>query len=50
MEYGPDQGRYLKLPVNNVSDETNKWIESIANEVASGEIQVEEKLDEIKEY
>jgi len=50
MEYGPDQGRYLKLPVNNVSDETNEWIESIVNEVVSGEIQVEEKLDEIKEY
>jgi len=50
MEYGPDKGRYIKLPVNNVSEETNEWIEDIAQKVASGEIEVEEKLDEIKEY
>jgi basic membrane protein A len=50
MEYGPDKGRYIKLPVSNVSEETNEWIKDIAQKVASGEIEVEEKLDEIKEY
>lgn len=50
MEYGPEKGRYLKLPVNNVSQRTNEWIQGIANKVASNEIKVEEKLDEIKEY
>ncbi len=50
MEYGADEGRYLNLPVNNVSNETNEWIEDIAQKVATEEIKVEEKLDEIKEY
>ena len=48
MEYGEKKGRYISLPVNNVSDETNEWIRKIAEKVASGEIEVEEKLDEIR--
>ena len=50
MEYGQNEGRYISLPVKNVSEETNEWIKEVAEKVASGEIEVEEKLDEIKEY
>ena len=48
MEYGADKSRYIHLPVSNVSEETNEWIEGIAKKVASGEIEVEENLDEIE--
>lgn len=48
MEYGEDKGRYIKLPVSNVSENTNEWIEEIAGKVASGEIEVEENLNEIE--
>ena len=50
MEYGEKKGRYISLPVRNVSEETNEWIQGIAEKVATVEIEVEEKLDEIKEY
>lgn len=48
MEYGENKGRYIHLPVSNVSEETNDWIKDIAKKVASGEIEVEENLDEIE--
>lgn len=47
MEYGPDSARYLKIPVDNVSDEINEWTKGIAEKVASGEIVVEKNLSEI---
>ncbi|HKL12343.1 MAG TPA: BMP family protein [Halanaerobiales bacterium] len=47
MEYGPEKSRYLKLPVDNVSDEVNNWVKDIAEKVASGEIKVEKNLSEI---
>lgn len=48
MEYGEDKGRYIKLPVNNVSEKTNNWIKDIAKKVARDKIEVEENLDEIE--
>lgn len=48
MEYGQDEDRYLKYPVNNVSTDINQWIKEIADKVADQEIIVEEKLDEIR--
>jgi hypothetical protein len=47
MQYGSESSRYLKLPVDNVSDEVNEWIKGIAEKVASGEIVVEKNLSEI---
>ncbi|MGM0445792.1 MAG: BMP family protein [Bacillota bacterium] len=47
MEYGSDSARYLKLPVDNVSDEVSEWTKGIAEKVASGEIDVEKNLSEI---
>jgi len=47
MEYGPEKSRYLKLPVDNVSEEVNDWVKGIAEKVASGEIEVEKILSEI---
>ncbi|MBS3768479.1 MAG: BMP family ABC transporter substrate-binding protein [Candidatus Cloacimonetes bacterium] len=47
MEYGPEKSRYLKLPVDNVSEEINDWVKGIAEKVASGEIEVEKNLSEI---
>ena len=48
MQYGPDKSRYLKLPVDNVSDEVNEWVKGIAEQVASGEITVEKNLSTIE--
>mgnify|MGYP006293718777 CR=1 FL=1 len=48
MQYGPDKSRYLKLPVDNVSDEVNEWIKGIAEKVASGEIEVKNNLTTIE--
>ncbi len=45
MEFGADAGRYLKFPLDNVSEEINQEIKAIAEKVASGEIKVEKKLD-----
>lgn len=47
MEYGPESSRYLKLPVDNVSEKVNEWVKDIAEKVASGEIEVEKNLSEI---
>jgi len=47
MEYGEDKSRYIHLPASNVSEETNEWIKGIAEKVSSGEIEVEENLDQI---
>ncbi|MCF8002026.1 MAG: BMP family protein [Halanaerobiales bacterium] len=47
MQYGPERSRYLKLPVDNVSDEVNEWVKGIAEKVANGEIKVEKNLSEI---
>ena len=47
MQYGPERSRYLKLPIDNVSDETNEWVKDIAEKVANGEIEVEKNLSEI---
>jgi basic membrane lipoprotein Med (substrate-binding protein (PBP1-ABC) superfamily) len=48
MEYGEDKSRYIHLPVSNVSEEKNEWIKDIAEKVSSGEIEVEENLDQIE--
>ncbi len=47
MQYGPESSRYLKLPVDNVSDEINEWVKGIAEKVSSGEIEVKKNLSEI---
>jgi basic membrane protein A len=48
MQYGADKARYLKIPVDNVSDEVNEWVKGIAEKVASGEIEVEKNLSTIE--
>lgn len=47
LEYGEGQARYAQFPINNVSEEINNKVKQIAEDVASGKIQVIEKLDAI---
>jgi basic membrane protein A len=44
MEFGEGKGRYVKLPVDNVSEELSAEIKEIAEKVASGEIEVVKNL------
>ncbi len=48
MKFGEDEGRYLKFPLNIVSNEINDEIKSIAEKVASGEIEVKKNLDTLE--
>lgn len=47
LEYGEGKARYAQFPIKNVTDEINNRVKQIADDVASGKIQVIEKLDVI---
>lgn len=47
LEYGEGKARYTQFPIKNVSEEINNKVKQIADDVASGKIQVIEKLDAI---
>jgi basic membrane protein A len=44
MEFGEGKGRYVKFPIDNISEELNAKIKEIAEKVASGEIEVVKNL------
>jgi basic membrane protein A len=44
MVFGEGKGRYIKFPVDNVSEELSAEIQAIADKVASGEIEVVKNL------
>ncbi len=44
MEFGEGKGRYIKFPIDNVSEKINAEIQAIAEKVASGEIEVVQNL------
>ncbi|MEC9487869.1 MAG: methyl-accepting chemotaxis protein [Halanaerobium sp.] len=48
LEYGADQGRYIQLPVRNVSRQVNQEVAEIAEKVAAGEIKVEADFKNIR--
>lgn len=48
MEFGEDKGRYLKFPLDNVSEDINNWVKNIAEQIASGEIEVIKNLETIE--
>jgi len=47
LDYGEGKARYTQFPIKNVTDEINAKVKQIADDVASGKIQVIEKLDAI---
>lgn len=47
LEYGEGKARYAQFPIKNVTEEINNKVKQIADDVASGKIQVIEKLDAI---
>ncbi len=47
LEYGQGKARYAQFPIKNVTEEINNRVKQIADDVASGKIQVIEKLDAI---
>jgi len=47
MEYGEGKARYAQFPIKNVSEEINNRVKQIAEDVASGKIKVNLKLDSI---
>ncbi|MGC9088719.1 MAG: BMP family protein [Caldisericia bacterium] len=47
LEYGEGKARYTQFPIKNVSEEINNKVKQIADDVASGKIQVIQKLDAI---
>ena len=47
LEYGPEKPRWTQFPLMNVTEEINSQVQEIAGKVASGEIDVIRKFDEI---
>jgi len=47
LDYGEGKARYAQFPIKNVTDEINSRVKQIADDVASGKIQVIQKLDAI---
>jgi basic membrane protein A len=47
MKYGAGEARYIQLPIQNVSAEVSNKVKQIAEDVASGKIQVNAVLDKI---
>lgn len=47
LDYGEGKARYAQFPIRNVTDEINNKVKQIADDVASGKIQIIEKLDAI---
>ncbi len=48
MEFGEGKGRYVKFPIDNVSAQLNAEIKAIAENVASGEVDVVKNLETLE--
>ncbi|NLI56701.1 BMP family ABC transporter substrate-binding protein [bacterium] len=47
MEFGENKARYPRFPISNVTDDINNRVKQIADDVASGKIQVTVNMDTI---
>ncbi len=47
LEYGPDKAIWTDFPISNVSDDINKKVRQVADDITAGKIKVIKKVDAI---
>jgi basic membrane protein A len=48
LEYGPDKAIWTDFPISNVSDEVNRQVRQLADDIAAGKVNVIKKVDTIE--